>query len=319
MTTATVEILGVHPYADKFPMLPAGEHEELRESIRANGLRNPIVIDRNGLIIDGRNRYRCCTDLGVEPEVTIYDGDDIAEYVIDCNVTRRNMSTGARAMATALVLAEDGRRNDGRWKRGSVDIGGSANISDWQSRLKECGVILDHAPDLAEAVVNGALALDAAYKQAHDRRNEQARKAAQEEALAKREAEAEKFVRDNAPDLAKRVDGKDLLTYQEALGLWEQRNREEAARLRAEQQKRERDERELQQNREQHCQAIAEALAALLEFTYPEARHRSIHDNWPNGSLAVRPAARELRTPETIRQIAQAMCLYADELEQANV
>ncbi|KXF51060.1 hypothetical protein AXA44_15440 [Rhodococcus sp. SC4] len=34
----------------------------------------------------------------------MYDGDDFADYVIDCNVTRRNMSTGARAMATALVL-----------------------------------------------------------------------------------------------------------------------------------------------------------------------------------------------------------------------
>lgn len=65
-----------------------------------------------------------------------------------------------RAMATALVLEADGRRANGRWKRGSVDIGGSANISDWQSRLKEAGIILDYSPDLAARVIDGSLALD---------------------------------------------------------------------------------------------------------------------------------------------------------------
>lgn len=68
--------------------------------------------------------------------------------------------SGQRAMATALVLEADGRRADGRWKRGSVDIGGSANISDWQSRLKEAGIILDYSPDLAARVIDGSLALD---------------------------------------------------------------------------------------------------------------------------------------------------------------
>ncbi len=96
----------------------------------------------------------------------MYDGDDLAEYVIDCNVTRRNMSTGARAMSTALVLVADGRRENGRWRRGSVDIGESPNISTWQDALKRCGVILDFKPDLADAVINGSVALDAAFQQA---------------------------------------------------------------------------------------------------------------------------------------------------------
>lgn len=33
-------------------------------------------------------------------------------------------------MTTALVLEADGRRANGRWERGSIDIGTSANISD---------------------------------------------------------------------------------------------------------------------------------------------------------------------------------------------
>lgn len=68
--------------------------------------------------------------------------------------------SGQRTMATALVLEADGRRTNGRWKRGSIDIGTSANISDWQSRLKEAGIILDYSPDLAARVIDGSLALD---------------------------------------------------------------------------------------------------------------------------------------------------------------
>ncbi len=32
--------------------------------------------------------------------------DDLAEYVLDANAARRNQSTGARAMSTALVLVQ---------------------------------------------------------------------------------------------------------------------------------------------------------------------------------------------------------------------
>ena len=58
-------ITGVHPYADKFPMLPEPELAELAESIRANGLRNPIVLTPDGLILDGRNRAAACERVGV--------------------------------------------------------------------------------------------------------------------------------------------------------------------------------------------------------------------------------------------------------------
>ena len=190
-----------HPYADKFPMLSEPELAELAESIRANGLRNPVVVTEDGLILDGRNRAAACERIGVEPETVVYDGDDLAEYVIDCNVTRRNMSTGARAMSTALVLAADGRREGGRWQRGSVAITESGNSdSQWRQRLSEAGVVLDFKPDLADAVVAGDMALDAAFRQADEiRRSEQyaevlereRRKREREEAAAEAERNAQ--------------------------------------------------------------------------------------------------------------------------------
>ena len=82
------------------------------------------------------------------------------------NVTRRNMSTGARAMCTTLVLEADGRRDGGRWKRGSVNVGNTESRNTWQDAIRQCGIVLDFAPDLAAQVVNGTLALDAAFKEA---------------------------------------------------------------------------------------------------------------------------------------------------------
>jgi len=59
------------------------------------------------------------------------------------------------------VLDADGRRKNGRWKRDSVANQEFLN-TDWRNKVTQAGIVLDHAPDLAEQVVNGALALDAA-------------------------------------------------------------------------------------------------------------------------------------------------------------
>lgn len=72
-------VTGVHPYADKFPMLPENELVELTESIRANGLRQPVVVTSDGLILDGRNRATACARAGVQLATVVYEGDDLAE------------------------------------------------------------------------------------------------------------------------------------------------------------------------------------------------------------------------------------------------
>ena len=71
-------------------------------------------------------------------------------------------------MATALVLQADGRRENGRWKRGSVQVGnGQESISEtdsaWIKAMKWAGIVLDYKPDLAPAVVAGDIALNDAF------------------------------------------------------------------------------------------------------------------------------------------------------------
>ncbi|MDY5404424.1 MAG: ParB N-terminal domain-containing protein [Trueperella sp.] len=181
----------IHPYADKYPMLPDDELAELAESIRANGLRQPIVLDTEGRILDGRNRLAACEKAGVAPSFTTYEGEDLAEYVIDCNTSRRHMTTGARAMATALILMEDRGREAGRWN-GRAAISDVGNSKGWKQRISECGVVLDYAPHLAEKVRNDELPLNTAFEQAKAvKANAEAEKIA-ERNRRRAQAEAEK-------------------------------------------------------------------------------------------------------------------------------
>ncbi|MFC4693513.1 ParB/RepB/Spo0J family partition protein [Geodermatophilus arenarius] len=158
-------IAGVHPYAEQFPMLTDDELADLAESIRANGLRQPIVVTPDGLVLDGRNRWAACQRAGVKPATMVYEGDP-ADCVIDANVRRRHMTTGARAMSAALVLAAAGRRRDGRWIGWSRTSQTSGRSSGEREALRQAGVVLDYAPDLAAPVVSGEVTLNAAYERA---------------------------------------------------------------------------------------------------------------------------------------------------------
>lgn len=60
-----------HPISDIFPMMEPSELAELAADIRKNGLREPIVLHADGSILDGRNRWAACDQIGRTPETRI--------------------------------------------------------------------------------------------------------------------------------------------------------------------------------------------------------------------------------------------------------
>ncbi len=55
-----------HPAADIFPLMGDAEYERLKADIAARGQSTAIDIFEDQ-ILDGRNRYRACMELGIDP------------------------------------------------------------------------------------------------------------------------------------------------------------------------------------------------------------------------------------------------------------
>lgn len=105
-----------HDVANIFPMMSADEYEALKVDIARNGLIEPIWTHA-GKIIDGRNRFKACQEVGVKPAYREYTGEDGAAlvlFVVSLNLKRRHMDSGQLAfvaLEVEAVLAKTGKQN----------------------------------------------------------------------------------------------------------------------------------------------------------------------------------------------------------------
>lgn len=113
--------LELHPVAECFPPMSEEQYASFRADIAANGVREPIWI-YEGRILDGRNRYRACRELGITPMVRIYTGDSPTAFAWSLNAERRHLSNAQRAALGVEMLPalqeEAKRRRLANLKRG---------------------------------------------------------------------------------------------------------------------------------------------------------------------------------------------------------
>jgi hypothetical protein len=109
----------IHPVALKFPELPPDEFEALKESIRKHGLFEPIIVNGDGVILDGRHRYQACLELNRPPmmfnfaDVKGADNLSAEEFIFDSNMKRRHLSESQRAaVAAEFANMRQGERTD---------------------------------------------------------------------------------------------------------------------------------------------------------------------------------------------------------------
>lgn len=121
-----------HELSLAFPEMPAEQYRRFAESIRSNGLNNPIVLFE-GKILDGRHRYRACAETGVRPrfrefregdETEASHGDPVA-YVQSENAARRHLSESqlAYSITHPNILEFERRRAKER-----MALAGTANL-----------------------------------------------------------------------------------------------------------------------------------------------------------------------------------------------
>ena len=210
----------IHPYAAKFPMLSAEDFDSLCESIARGGMRQPILIDQNGQLLDGRNRLAACERLGLDPHFRVVETDDPWDEINAANVETKPLSSGQRAMARAMALVAQGKRRNGRWERDVVtnpEIGISKSE---QNAMSQCGFILDHSPALADEVLAGTVALCAAYEDVREEQREAEERRQQLDTLAR-----------EASDLHRRVTADDdPMPLDEVWAAYMERTREQRKR-----------------------------------------------------------------------------------------
>src|SRR5262245_4219775 len=90
--------LDIHPAAELFPLLSGQEFDDLVADIGKHGQHEPIRLYQ-GKILDGRNRYRACETLGIEPRRVDLPADlNPWDYVWSQNAERRHLDPGTKAV-----------------------------------------------------------------------------------------------------------------------------------------------------------------------------------------------------------------------------
>src|SRR5262245_49618252 len=116
VTTAANQELQFHPLADLFPLMEGEEFKELVGDIEAHGQREPIVV-HEGMILDGRNRYRACREIGLTPWTTSFEivastNDSAEAYAISANIRRRHLTAVQKRDLIAKLIEATPEKSD---------------------------------------------------------------------------------------------------------------------------------------------------------------------------------------------------------------
>lgn len=181
--------LEFHPAANLFPMLTGDEYQQLKADIATNGQLEPIWIHPDGRILDGRNRYMACCDLGIAPKTRQWNGQGSAVgFVVSLNIHRRHLTASQRAAISldVLPMLEDEARERQGARTDIVEIIPPSNNGKARDQaaalfqtngryVQEAKNIRHDAPDLYEAVKTGELTIPQAKHELQERKRDELR------------------------------------------------------------------------------------------------------------------------------------------------
>jgi ParB-like chromosome segregation protein Spo0J len=85
----------MHPAAEILPLAAGEEFEVMQTDIAVGGIIEPIKVDSDNLLVDGRNRLRVAWVLGLKSiPIERINPKDVLAYVISENIARRHLTVG---------------------------------------------------------------------------------------------------------------------------------------------------------------------------------------------------------------------------------
>jgi ParB-like chromosome segregation protein Spo0J len=160
------EVYPIHPAANLFPMMDDKEFAELKKDIKKNGVKVWGATYR-GSVLDGRNRYKACQELGIEMQFSyIVDHEDFdpIAYVLSHNLYRRHLNESQRAMVAGKLatMKHGGDRKSDQEPNLSLEKASSMLSVSKGSTKNAKKVIADGAVEVQQAVEQGSLPVSVA-------------------------------------------------------------------------------------------------------------------------------------------------------------
>ena len=172
---------------------------DLCDDIQEHGLIEPIWM-WHGQIIDGRNRYRACLEVDVEPRMREYPcaESELVPFVVSLNLKRRHLNEAQRAMVAAKIA----NLGEGRPKEtAGIQAVSQSNAAELLNVSRDSvhqarKVQQQGTPELVKAVEQGKVSVSAAAAIASQPKEEQRRVIAADDHKAI-VAEANRIKREN--------------------------------------------------------------------------------------------------------------------------
>ncbi len=158
-----------HHLADLLPAMAQSDYDALKDDIAKHGLRESVWT-YEGQILDGRHRYKACSELGVECRLRPYEGDDPHGFVVSMNIHRRHLTTPQRRELIAALLKATPMKSD----RDIAETARSSHhtVAQVRTKLETGGQIAHHAKRVGRDGKEQAATKDAGLtKQQIARRN----------------------------------------------------------------------------------------------------------------------------------------------------
>jgi hypothetical protein len=154
-----------HPCAKILPPLLEPEFATLLADVRDYGHREPIFI-HDGHMLEGRDRYRACLEIGVQPKFDTYEGGDPIGFLLSRTVRRRHLNESQRACVAAklVTMGHGGDRKSVQDANLHFDQTAAAVLLGVSKRsVASAAKVLNRGdPELVRAVEHGRLSISAA-------------------------------------------------------------------------------------------------------------------------------------------------------------
>ena len=169
-------------YSKLVPSLLKEEYNQLKSSIRINGLYLPIIINEENTILDGHHRFKICKELDISPKYNVKKFDNVLlekKFVILVNLDRRQLNDFQKTELGIPLLEinqELAEKNLHLAKGQGVKVSSNEErLNSTKETAKDIGVskstferakkVIEQAPEeLKEKVRSGDTSINYAYK-----------------------------------------------------------------------------------------------------------------------------------------------------------